>query len=71
MPRDEQRICGWCSREYTAIRQGPGRPPLYCSDACRRQARKALNAGWMRRTRAQQREAEPWNRRPVGRPRTG
>jgi hypothetical protein len=71
MPREEQRICGWCSREYTAIRIGRGRPPLYCGEACRRQAGKALNAGWMRRTRAKAREAELWNRRPVGRPRKG
>ena len=39
------RICAWCSREYAVIRSGPGRPSPYCSDVCRHEAQRALNAG--------------------------
>jgi hypothetical protein len=72
MPRDEQRICAWCSREYTAIRSGPGRPPIYCGEECRRAAARALNAGWMRRKRWRDTgHSGPAPVNPVGRPRKG
>ena len=45
------RICEWCSREYDVMRTGRGRPPPYCSEACKHEAQNALAAGRMHRHR--------------------
>jgi hypothetical protein len=60
MPSEETRICEWCGNPYTFIRTGHGRPPPYCSDACRHEAENSIEAARMRRTRQQQREADPY-----------
>jgi hypothetical protein len=68
----KQRICEWCSIEYTAeLRRG--RPSPYCSDTCRHDAKTAMSGVRMRRMRQAERDADPFglNRQPVGRPRTG
>ena len=53
------RICEWCSREYQVIRSGPGRPPPYCSEACKHEAQNALARGRMARMRARKAELQP------------
>ena len=67
MPSEETRICEWCGNAYTFIRMGRGRPPSYCSDACRREAEQSIEAARMRRKRWKASGGTgPIN--PVGRP---
>jgi hypothetical protein len=51
MVSEETRIGEWRGNPYTFVRKGCGRPPSYCSDACRHEAENAIAAGWMRRKR--------------------
>ncbi len=51
MPSDETRICEWRGNPYTFVRKGRGRPPSYCSAACRHAAENSIEAGRKRRKR--------------------
>jgi hypothetical protein len=63
------RICEWCSQDFTVEQPGRGRPSLYCSEACKREAQNALAAGRMRRMREGRRD--PFYRPKHGRPPKG
>jgi hypothetical protein len=65
---EQTRLCEWCSQPYTFTRSGRGRPPRYCSPACKVEAQRALNAGRVRRYRARTAELQPPIPRPRGRP---
>jgi hypothetical protein len=64
----QTRICEWCSQPFTLIRSGRGRPPPYCSAACKHEAQNALAKGRMARMRARTAEQQPMLKRPRGRP---
>ncbi len=65
------RICEWCSREYTPQQTGRGRPSPYCSETCKHEAQNSLARTRMAHLRERRREAEPWARKPRGRPPKG
>ncbi len=69
MASDETRECEWCRNPYTFIRTGRGRPPSYCSDACRHEAEKSIDAARVRRKRWKDKgNTGPAPINPVGRP---
>ncbi len=72
--------CELCSRERETW-QYPGPVPRYCIDyypeprdypgkTCKQVAQAVMNAARHRDRRRAEREANPWGRRPVGRPRS-
>jgi hypothetical protein len=67
-----QRVCEWCSGDFTVVRSGPGRPPPYCSEQCKQDAQLSLAAKRkLRQRQAEQDTRNPWDRNPAGRPRKG
>ncbi len=63
---EQQRICEWCSKAFTVTRSGPGRPPPYCSDDCKKNARRALNLKHVRAYR-ERKKGDPFDQPPAKR----
>ena len=51
-PEPGWRVCRECSHGFRWEQAGPGRPPSFCSSACRFKHRRAYRARWMREWRA-------------------
>lgn len=51
------RICEWCSNYFAHTQHGRGQPPRYCSDDCRRDARRSLNIKAVHALRERQKAA--------------
>ncbi len=72
MLSEATRICEWCGNPYTFIRQGRGRPPSYCSEACRIEAHNSIESARIRRKRWKDKgQTGPAPINPVGRPPKG
>jgi hypothetical protein len=58
-PKQITRLCDECRLEYTFVRTGPGQPPRYCSETCKKTGQNALAARRKHNERVRKGQARP------------